>query len=164
MAGKTKSKAAPVKSELSREELIKEETDALLQKAGIDAEIEVEAAEEGFNVHVNASENALLIGKHGNTLSSLELVLSLIVAKKVGEFQRIILEVGGYREAREDYLTDLANRLREEVIATGAEKQVRGLKPWERRIIHMHLGEEPGIMTESEGEERDRVLVIRKKS
>lgn len=146
-----------------KSEIIKEETETLLKKAGIDATVEVKEADDGFNVHVDAAENALLIGKHGNTLSSLELVLSLIVAKKTGEFQRIILEVGGYREAREDYLIDLAERLREEVIATGSEKQVRGLKPWERRIIHMHLGENPDVATESEGEERDRILVIKKK-
>lgn len=146
-----------------KNKIIREETEALLNKAGIDATIEVKEADEGFNVHIDASENALLIGKHGNTLSSLELVLSLIVAKKLGEFQRIILEVGGYREAREDYLIDLAERLREEVLTTGAEKQVRGLKPWERRIIHIHLGESEGVATESEGEERDRILVIKKK-
>jgi len=143
--------------------IIKEETETLLSKAGIDADVEVKETDDGFNVHVNASENALLIGKHGNTLSSLELVLSLILAKKLGEFHRIILEVGGYREAREDYLIDLAERLREEVLTTGSEKQVRGLKPWERRIIHMRLGESEDIATESEGEERDRVLVIKKK-
>src|SRR3989344_6501117 len=143
--------------------IIKEETETLLSKAGIDADVEVKETDDGFNVHVNASENALLIGKHGNTLSSLELVLSLILAKKLGEFHRIILEVGGYREAREDYLIGLAERLREEVLTTGSEKQVRGLKPWERRIIHMHLGENEDEATESEGEERDRVLVIKKK-
>jgi spoIIIJ-associated protein len=143
--------------------IIKEEVEALLSKAGIDATVEVKEEDEGFKVHINASENALLIGKHGNTLTSLELVLSLIAAKRIGEFQRIILEVGGYREAREDYLIDLAERLREEVLTTGADKQVRGLKPWERRIIHMHLGENEDIITESEGEERDRILIIRKK-
>ncbi|MBI4092189.1 MAG: KH domain-containing protein [Candidatus Levybacteria bacterium] len=146
-----------------KSKIIQEETETLLKKAGIDATVEVKVADEVFNVHIDASENALLIGKHGNTLSSLELVMSLIVAKKLGEFQRIILEVGGYREAREDYLIDLAERLREEVLATGSEKQVRGLRPWERRIIHMHLGENEDVATESEGEERDRVLVIKKK-
>lgn len=144
-------------------ELIKEEAEKLLEKAGVDATVEVKEGENGFNVHIDASENALLIGKHGNTLSSLELVLSLIVAKRLGEFQRIILEVGGYREAREEYLTDLANRLKDEVLTTGADKQVRGLKPWERRVIHMILSETGEIVTESEGEERERVLVIRKK-
>src|SRR3990172_12015937 len=133
-----------------KKEIIKLETETLLSKAGIDGTVEVKEADDGFNVRVDAAENALLIGKHGNTLSSLELVLSLVVAKKLGEFQRIILEVGGYREAREDYLIDLAERLREEVLTTGSEKQVRGLKPWERRIIHMRLGESEDIATESE--------------
>ena len=146
-----------------KKEIVKQETEALLSKAGINATVDIKETDDGVNVHINAAENALLIGKHGNTLLSLELVLSLIVAKKLGEFQRLILEFGGYREAREDYLIDLAERLREEVIATGADKQVRGLKPWERRIIHMHLGEGEDVATESEGEERDRILVIKKK-
>ncbi len=151
------------KSRLNRGELIKEETELLLEKAGITGDVEVEEEEDHFKIRINTEENALLIGKHGNTLSSLELVLSLIVAKKVGEFQRLIIEVGGYRQAREEYLRDLANRLREEVVATGSPKTIRGLKPWERRVVHMQITESPDVLSESEGEERDRVLVIKKK-
>ena len=142
---------------------IREETEALLDKIGTNGTIEVAQADGSFNVHIDTDENALLIGKHGNTLSSLELILSLIVAKKTGEFKRVIVEVGGYREAREEYLRDLATRLHDEVIETGNEKTVRGLKPWERRVIHMYLSEGGDVVTESEGEERDRILVIKKK-
>ncbi len=143
--------------------IIKEEAEALLDKIGSKGRVDVEWADESFSVKLDTDENALLIGKHGNTLSSLELILSLIVAKKTGEFKRIVIEVGGYREAREEYLRDLAQRLHDEVIDTGNEKTVRGLKPWERRIIHMYLSEEGDVITESEGDERDRVLVIKKK-
>lgn len=144
--------------------IIEEETDALLKKIGVNASVEVkEGEEESFNVHLDGEDNALLIGKHGNTLNSLELVLSLIVAEKTGNFSRIIIEVGGYREEREDYLKDLAQRLADEVVATGVEKTIRGLKPWERRVVHMYLSEGGDVVTESEGEARDRVLVIKKK-
>jgi len=143
--------------------VIKETTEDLLEKIDSKGSVEVAEADGMFNVHIDTEENALLIGKHGNTLSSLELIISLIVAKKVGEFKRVIVEVGGYREAREDYLRDLALRLHDEVIETGEEKTVRGLKPWERRVIHMHLSEMGDVNTESEGEERDRILVITKK-
>lgn len=143
--------------------IIKEETEALLDKIGTSGSVEILEDEGSFNIHLDTDENALLIGKHGNTLSSLELILSLIVAKKTGEFKRLIVEVGGYRQAREEYLRDLAQRLRDEVIDTGNEKVVRGLKPWERRVIHMYLSEGGDVVTESEGEERDRVLVIKKK-
>jgi len=143
--------------------VIKEEAEVLLDKIGTSGSVDVEEVDGNFNLHLDTDENALMIGKHGNTLTSLELVLSLIIAKKVGEFKRIVIEVGGYRQAREDYLKDLAQRLHDEVLETGSEKTVRGLKPWERRVIHMHLGEMGDVITESEGEERDRVLVIKKK-
>ena len=143
--------------------IVKEEAELLLEKIGSKGSVEVSEGEDSINLHIDTDENALLIGKHGNTLSSLELILSLIVAKKVGEFKRIVIEVGGYRQAREDYLKDLAGRLRDEVVETGNEKTVRGLKPWERRVVHMHLAEDPDVVSESEGEDRDRVLVIKKK-
>ncbi len=143
--------------------IVTEEAELLLDKIGTQGSVKVEEVDGSINLHIDTEENALLIGKHGNTLSSLELILSLITAKKVGEFKRIVIEVGGYRQAREDYLKDLAGRLRDEVVETGVEKTVRGLKPWERRVVHMHLSEDPDVISESEGEDRDRVLVIKKK-
>lgn len=143
--------------------IIKEEAEGLLKKIGIDAQVEVEGQEDGFMVSLSTSENALLIGKHGNTLSSLELILSLIVSKKIGEYTRTIIEVGGYRKEREEYLKELAEKLRQEVIDSGYEKTIRGLKPWERRMVHMLFAEDDEVTTESTGEDRERVLVIKKK-
>lgn len=144
-------------------EIIKTETETLLKKIGIDAKVEVKEENDQYQVNITTQENALLIGKHGNTLSSLEHILTLIVAKKIGEFKRIIIEVGGYRKEREEYLKDLATRLKDEVLNSGLEKTIRGLKSWERRLIHMHFSEDKEVTTESQGEERDRVLVIKKK-
>ena len=135
----------------------------LLTQVGINSTVSVSEDENGYQVAVDTQENALLIGKHGNTLSALEYILGQIVATKQGEYKRVIVEVGGYREEREGYLQDLANRLKEEVIATGGEKTIRGLKPWERRLIHMLLSEDESVITESSGEDRERVLVIKKK-
>lgn len=141
---------------------IQQEAEKLLSEIGFKAKATVTYDEEVFSVALDSEDNALLIGKHGNTLSSLEHVLALIVATKLGEFKRIVLEVGGYRKEREEYLKDLAERLQQEVVNTGIEKTVRGLKPWERRLVHMTLAESD-VETESMGEGRDRVLVIRKK-
>lgn len=145
------------------EKIALDEAKGLFEKLSISAEIKAELEDETVKLHIDTQENALLIGKHGSTLSSLETVLSLIISKKTENFVRVITEIGGYRQAREEYLTDLANRLREEVLSQEGEKQVRGLKPWERRLIHLHFSEDPDVATESVGEERDRVLVVRKK-
>lgn len=144
-------------------EVILEEAEKLLEQIAIKGEVSVDEVEGGFKLNIDTEENALLIGKHGNTLSSFENVLSLIVAKKTGEFVRITVEVGGYRQEREDYLSALALRLKDEVVDTGIEKTIRGLKPWERRVVHLALSEEGDVLTESSGEGRDRVLVIKRK-
>ncbi len=143
--------------------IVQEEAEKLLKTIEIDGKVEVEKNDDGYMVSIDTEENALLIGKHGNTLSSLELILSLIVSKKIGEYTRTIIEVGGYRKEREGYLKDLASRLKEEVINSGYEKTIRGLKPWERRLVHMYLSEDEEVTTESTGDERERVLVIKKK-
>ena len=144
--------------------IVKEEAQKLLKQIGITSEAEVDGNEEGYTVVLDAGEdNALLIGKHGNTLSSFELILTLIVANKVGEFRRVTVEVGSYRAEREQYLETLANKLKEEVVTSGYEKQVRGLKPWDRRYLHMYLEEDSEVMTESIGEDRDRTLIIKRK-
>ncbi len=131
----------------------------------IEAEITVSESDESFTIAIDAKDdNALLIGKHGNTLTSLEYIIYILCVKDLETPKRILVEIGGYREEREAYLADLAQRLKEEVVTTGVEKTVRGLKPWERRHIHMVLSEDTDVMTESEGEDRDRVLVIKKKT
>lgn len=145
-------------------ELIIEKINELLKLIDVEAEVAVEETDESFTVSIDAKDdNALLIGKHGNTLSSLEYIIYILVSKNLSTPKRITIEIGGYREERENYLADLANRLKEEVVETGIEKTVRGLKPWERRHIHMALSEDNEVVTESMGEDRERVLIIKKK-
>lgn len=147
---------------MEKNKLVQTITEELLSKLGVAAHVTVTDSSDEYNVQLDSEDNALLIGKHGNTLSSLEYILALMVAAKSGEYKRMIIEVGGYRAERENYLKDLAERLKQEVISTGDEKRISGLKSWERRLIHMLLAESE-VMTESEGDGRDRVLVIKKK-
>lgn len=148
---------------MKEENLIKKEAENLLKEIGLEAEAKIEKSDDSYNLFIESNDNALLIGKHGNTLSSFELILSLIIAKKTGEFKRVTVEIDGYRKEREEYLNGLANKLKEEVVSNGSEKSIRGLKPWERRFIHMLFSEDSDVMTESVDEGRDRVLIIKKK-
>ncbi|MBP7832219.1 MAG: KH domain-containing protein [Candidatus Levybacteria bacterium] len=146
-------------------ETIESKVKELFKLLEIEAEVTVSETDEAFTIAIDAKDdNALLIGKHGNTLTSLEYIIYILCVKTLETPKRILVEIGGYREERETYLAELAGRLKDEVISTGVEKTVRGLKPWERRHVHMVLSEDTEVMTESEGEDRDRVLVIKKKS
>lgn len=144
-------------------ELVKKEAEQLLAKIGLEGTVTVTDDENGYKLAIDSSDNALLIGKHGNTLSSFEYILAQIIAAQSEEFKRVIVEVGGYREEREAYLQDLALRLKDEVVTSGRDKIIRGLKPWERRHIHMIFVDDKEVVTESEGEDRERVLVLKKK-
>lgn len=143
--------------------IVKEICEDLFKQLEIKADINAEKTEDTINIAIDCEDNALLIGKHGNTLSSLEVIISLMLAKKLGEFRRIIIEIGGYRKEREEYLQQLVSRLRENVMESGVEKSVRGLKPWERRFVHLYFKEDSDVFTESEGEGNDRTLIIKKK-
>lgn len=144
--------------------VIKEEAEKLLERIGLKGSVDITEAGEGFIANIDTGEdNALLIGKHGNTLSSFELILTLTVAKNLGDFRRITVEVGSYRAEREQYLENLADKLKDEVVMSGYEKQVRGLKPWERRYVHLYLEKDDKVTTESIGEDRDRTLIIKRK-
>jgi spoIIIJ-associated protein len=144
--------------------IVQEEIENLLKKIGVESTVEVEKGEESFLAVLDAhDDNALLIGKHGNTLASFELIVTLIVSNKLGEFKRVTIEVGSYRSEREKYLMELADKLKEEVISSGYEKPIRGLKPWERRFVHVYLQEDNDVITESNGEDRERTLVIKRK-
>jgi spoIIIJ-associated protein len=144
------------------EEKIKKTVSNLLEKLGVEASFEVKKEDEFYKITIDSTDNALLIGKHGNTLSALQYIISLILANKEGKYLNLILEIGDWREKREQYLSGLAQRLSDEVLESGREREIRGLKPWERRFVHILLKEKQGITTQSVGEGEERTLVIKR--
>lgn len=133
----------------------------LFEKVGIKEPFEVEESEEMISVIVDAKEPGLIIGHHGDTLDSLQLILSLMVAKELGEFKRLTLEVGDYKKNRSDYLRNLAEQTKEKVLSEQKEIYLPNLKPWERREVHMYLSEDQEVFSESVGEGKERTLVVK---
>jgi spoIIIJ-associated protein len=141
------------------EKLVKE----LFEKLGIEEDFEVTESDEIVDVVISSDEPGLLIGHHGDTLDSLQLVLSLMLAKKLGEFKRVSVEIGDYKKNRSDYLKSLAEQTKERAISESREVMLPNLKSWERREVHMYLAEDPEVISESVGEGRDRTLIVRPK-
>jgi spoIIIJ-associated protein len=139
------------------EELIRE----LFDHLGIKETFEVVETDENTEVMISSEEPGLLIGHHGDTLDSLQLIIALMLAKRTGEFKRVTVEIGDYRRNRSDYLKNLAEQTKERVLEEQREIYLPNLKPWERREVHMFLSEDQEVMTESVGEGKDRTLVVR---
>ena len=142
-------------------EIIKKTAEKLLGMLQIEGEVEVVEVEEGASVVLSTQESGIVIGHHGETLEALQLILSLVTAKELGEFVRIALEVGDYRKSREEYLRSLALSSKEKVISQGREVTLPMLKSWERRVVHLIFQDDKDVTSESVGEGRERVLVIK---
>lgn len=142
--------------------IMQDTTAELLKLLDVETSFEVLEKEndEGVEIILDTKDSGIVIGYHGDMLEALQLVLSLCVAKRIGRFVRISIEVGDYKKNRTDWLKNLAIETKERVLLENKEIAVPQLKSWERRIIHLLLQEDKEVTSESQGEGRDRVLVV----
>lgn len=99
---------------------------------------------------------AILIGRRGETLSSLQFLANLMVGKRLESWVRVVIDVEGYRARREDSLRSLANRVADRVRRTGQTMALEPMPANERRIVHLTLQDSPYVTTESSGYGEDR--------
>lgn len=111
-----------------------------------------------FKLH--GSDMGILIGKHGQTLDSLQYLTNLVANKNSAERIRIVIDIEDYRERRVETLNRLAQRLADKVKRTGERVVLEPMNPHERKIIHVALQNDRLITTLSEGEEPYRRVVI----
>ena len=142
--------------------VVKGAAEELLAKLGLAADVSVsEGEEKSFQIDINGEELGALIGYHGETLSSLQLFLNLLVHRKIGEWRRVLVDIGGYRKERERKLFDLARRTADRVRFLQTPVTLTPMPAFERRLVHMALGEEEGVETESTGEGWERRVVVK---
>ena len=127
----------------------------LLEKASLPADVRIDQREPGrLTLEILSDDPAIVIGKHGSTLESLQLITNIHVGRINTEDEpvRIVLDTEDYRYRREQSLLRMANRVAHEVRRTGRPRLLAPLNPFERRLIHTALGEMGGVTTESEGD------------
>jgi len=117
-----------------------------------------------LDIVMDTKDSGIVIGYHGEILESLQLIISLAIAKKLGRFIRTSIEVDGYKKNRTEQLEKLAEQAKERAISENQEQVLTQLKSWERRAVHVYLQNDDQVTSESSGEGKDRVLVIKPKS
>lgn len=116
-----------------------------------------------FHLDIDCEEPGILIGHHGETIFSLQFIISLLVYKKLGNWQRTIVNIGDWREKRTEALKKMALNATQRVKFSSEEVALPYLNAGERRIIHLYLADHPDVATESIGEGEERRLVIKPK-
>jgi spoIIIJ-associated protein len=147
------------------EEVAIEALRMILGHMGVAAEVEVRPAtdEEPLTLNVRGLDDqqvAALIGRKGETLSSLQFIVNMIVSRQSGHRERVIVDAQNYRNRREANLRQMAHRIADQVRTSGSPIMLEAMPPNERRIIHMALSESDDIATESTGEGDQRRVVI----
>lgn len=134
----------------------------VLDAMGIKAEIRVKMVDDNLYINLAGPKMGIIIGRRGQTLDSLQYLVSLVVNKNKGKegYVKVILDTEDYRRKREETLVRLAKRLADTVVKTGKKVELEPMNPYERRIIHSALQNNDRITTCSEGEEPYRKVVI----
>ncbi len=122
--------------------------------------VEYKEEEKELNIDLSGDDMGVLIGKRGQTLDSLQYLVSLIVNKESEDYIRVKVDTENYRKRRQDTLENLAKNIAFKVKRTKRTVSLEPMNPYERRIIHSALQNDKFVTTHSEGEEPFRYVVV----
>jgi len=143
--------------------LIQKILEELFAYLKIEANFKIEEKEDTLRINIETNQPGILIGYHGRTLSALQRILSLTAYRQLNERIKIVLDVANYRQKREETLRRMAMLAAQKAKSSGQEQELPPMSSQERRIIHLALGNDSQVTTESRGEGKTRRVVIKPK-
>ncbi|MCM1266712.1 MAG: protein jag [Bacteroidales bacterium] len=123
-------------------------------------DVKYDEVESAMDIELSGDEMGILIGKRGQTLDSLQYLVSLVVNKDVDNYIRVKVDTENYRKRRKETLENLAKNISYKVKRTKRPVSLEPMNPYERRIIHSALQNDRYVTTYSEGEEPFRHVVV----
>jgi len=140
---------------------LKESLIEILKMMDIEANLEVRRRENRIEIKIFSNNNAILIGKNGRTMQSLQTILRQILRSNVKTNLTIMLDVEDYKEKRNRNIEYLAKKIAREVAKTKVETKLDNMNSYERRVVHNILSNDKFVYTVSEGEEPNRHVIIK---
>jgi spoIIIJ-associated protein len=151
---------------MDREESIifaKKYTEDIMSFFGINVDVYASADEEVIELSVpNTYMSNLLIGKNGDTLRSLQFLLRSTLVQKAAHLTRVNLDIADYKKRHLDRIASQAEIWAKQVLSSGQPMELRPMNPAERRIVHKVLADYSQISSDSQGEGRERHIVLKK--
>ncbi len=156
------SKPAKVKVtlKLSLEDTVRTFLDKVFKAMNMEVKANIEITEEEINIDLSGDDMGVLIGKRGQTLDSIQYLVSLVANKGTDKYLRVKVDTENYRERRKATLENLAKNIAYKVTRTRRPVSLEPMNPYERRIIHSALQNNKFVTTKSEGEEPFRHVVV----
>ena len=123
-------------------------------------DVKYDEIENSMEIELSGDDMGVLIGKRGQTLDSLQYLVSLVVNKNVENYIRVKVDTENYRQRRKENLENLAKNISYKVKRTKRPVSLEPMNPYERRIIHSALQNDKYVTTHSEGDEPFRHVVV----
>jgi spoIIIJ-associated protein len=140
---------------------VREVLERILEAIGVQARIEIVEDAEKVTATFVGRELGLLIGKHGQTIDSIQYLVNAVVWRGRGEEHKpVVVDAAGYRARREATLSALAKRSAERAVSSARAVDLEPMTAVERKVVHVCLKDFPGVATRSEGTEPNRFVVI----
>ena len=155
-------RAAVKLEEVSVEDVAENFLKEVFSAMNMEVSVEVKYDEEGktMDIELSGNEMGVLIGKRGQTLDSLQYLVSLVVNRETEEYIRVKVDTEDYRKRRRETLENLAKNIAYKVKKTKRAVSLEPMNPYERRIVHSVLQNDKYISTHSEGDEPFRRVVV----
>ena len=154
---RAKLKVLPKKS---IEEVASDFLKSVFQAMNLEVKVIINVHEDMMDVELSGDEMGILIGKRGQTLDSLQYLLSLVVNKESESYVKVKVDTENYRQRRRETLEGLAKNIAFKVKRTKRSVSLEPMNPFERRVIHSALQNDRYVTTKSEGEEPYRQVVV----
>ena len=141
-------------------EVLREFLQGVVDRMRIDAEVETTDTRDAVRADISGEDLGLLIGRHGTTIDALQYIAAIVVNGDRRERRQVVVDAEGYRLRRETILKALAERTAQKVTRDGANVQLKPMTAAERKVIHLHLKDDPRVETVSEGQEPFRAVIV----
>ncbi|AHM57504.1 protein Jag [Peptoclostridium acidaminophilum DSM 3953] len=140
----------------------KEFIDEVLKCMNVELSSSVDTEDGTLNIKFDGDDDQMgyIIGRRGETLDALQFITNLVVNKNSSEHKKVLMDVGNYRQKREESLIRFSKKMARSVVRKKKPVKLEPMNPYERRIIHAALQNDPYVRTYSEGEEPNRRVVI----
>lgn len=130
------------------------------EQMGLKVNMVLRADEKNVYVNIEGADSGTIIGKRGQTLDAIQYLTSLVVNKDQNEYIKVVVDAENYRSRREKTLEQLASKLAGKVIRSRRPVRLEPMNPYERKVIHATLQNNPKVTTRSEGQDPYRRVII----
>lgn len=132
----------------------------VVEALDLDASVDVTESPEQIDGLVEGDDVGRLIGRRGQMIDAVQLICYRAAHRGASERKRVMVDAAGYRMRRREMVEGQAERAAERALESGKEIELEAMSPTERKIVHDHLKDRPGVETFSEGEEPDRCVIV----